>query len=261
MEEVKQGSYLKATGMAFLLGMIGVVAYVIVGAYLNMVSSWISFIIGYLIVVGYTKQNGPKKGKYFIYLVLYLFQTFIAVYFTYYLIFISVVPIGLFDVLPLMGELSNELASDLVAIYVFAFLGLITLFANLFTNNAQAKRAQKVAVQNNGVLPTLELGRTQKVLPYQGDYNALQAKIEAHLAKSKYKAHDYHGEAVFRKGDGLWVLGNYIKFSEHAEGIEMITFFLVPKGEFPIDTPVFVGNKKPHIKVVAEIENIIKEHI
>lgn len=240
--------------MAFAFGVIGMVAWVLIGGFGNIISAWIAIVMALGIRFGYDKAKGPKKGRIFIIIALYVIQVFVSIYLMYYIILSSIIEIGFFDVFPIMANpllQSSEKTLEYILLGVFSGLGLLFLLISGRFIKKQEKFNESKTKANAGE-------RFTKVVPFTGDYEKMDARIKELLTKSGYTLQAYGDEQLYRSGDGIWVASKYLKYSKVDEGILMEAFVIIGQKEAGLDGSVGVVAKKPLKNLVKQLTDLIK---
>ena len=256
MEEVKtQGSYLKAILIAFCMGLIGVVAWVIIGGFANFISGWIAFLIAFFIGFGYDKAGGPKKGRIAIVITLYLIEVFISVYIMYYVILSSIIEIGFFDVFAFLSlpEIQPAMISDYITIAIFTVIGSAILFVNEITNKLNTKVL-------SGETKAIAGSRFNTFVQYNGDYEQISTSISELLKQEKFKLQDYGDEQVYCQGTGVWTALKFIKFFNFEDGIKIEAFVVINGRENDLEGVLGAMPKKALKQTVDKIVNLINEN-
>ena len=253
-ETKAKGSYLNAVVLSVGYGLIGVVAWVLIGAYANFISAWIAFGIAIGIRYGYDKVNGPKKGRSAIIVSIYLVQVFVAVYLMYYLAILTFVNIGFFDLIPILADpamQTPEIITEYVLICVFSLIGLVFLFLNYRSLTKQNKVI-------SGEMSATKGDRFERTILFSGDYYFTAARLGEALAKNKYTPQKYGEEDWFRQGDGVWSASKFVRFAQVEGGIKLEAFILINNKEHGTEGFYGAAAKLPLKKVVAELIGIIE---
>ncbi|MDR1698108.1 MAG: hypothetical protein LBR37_04325 [Erysipelotrichaceae bacterium] len=248
----KTGSYFKAICLAFLLGLGGVIIYVILGAFLMFISGWISALTAYLLSLGYKIAKGPKKGRIPILLGLYLFQVFISVYLMYYLQFVSGgVPVSFGDVIPLIIEVVRtypETSVELFIVLFFAAFGIVLIC--LYDRNS--KRSSKYH-QSANIETALET-RSAITISFEGDFRELNNRFKETLHQrlyyiQPYGPHDY----IYRNNDSADQVMKCIKFAKIDNTIKISAFIIAQGKESSLEGETNFAAKQALRELVNEL--------
>lgn len=253
-EITSEGGYPKAIGLALLLGLLGVLAWAVIGGLLGFLSSYIAFAIGAGIRYGYDKARGPKKGRIAIFLIMYIVLIFLSIQTMYYFAFLAEdYPVSFFGVIPIMfdPDFLSIAWTDMLISVVFAGLGSIALFnKNLFSKYRQGA--------NSGAKSVGE--RFSVLVPFEGDFEGLKVRINEFLESKNFTLYNYGDEEVYRKGDNYTELSKMIKYDKDIYGVRVQAFVIINQREQGLNGFAGIIHKKPLKGVVDELILLIKEY-
>lgn len=101
--------------------------------------------------------------------------------------------------------------------------------------------------------------RFEQTVLFKGNKEELEIKIKEFLAQKKFNIQEYGSEKVYRKGDGVWVAGQFIKYYFVPNGVKIEAFvILFGTKESNLEGFTGIAAKKPLKKVVNELISLIK---
>ncbi len=101
--------------------------------------------------------------------------------------------------------------------------------------------------------------RFEQTVLFDGNKEELEIKIKEFLAQKKFTLQKYGNENIYRKGDGVWVAGQFIKYYFVPNGVKIEAFvILFGFQESSLEGFTGIFAKKPLKKVVNELIDLIK---
>ena len=101
--------------------------------------------------------------------------------------------------------------------------------------------------------------RFQQVIPFTGDYQAVEKRLDEYLTANNFVQQPYGEETLYRYGKGMWSASQFIKFNQTPEGVQ-VEAFIVNFGSREDDLQGFVGSipKKSLQKTVDRVITLIQ---
>ncbi len=101
------------------------------------------------------------------------------------------------------------------------------------------------------------MARYERILPMVDSRENTFPKIQQLMKSKKFKYENRDGEMVFRKGDGVWLLGRFVKVTYTGSSVRIQAWVNSMGNEMDLEGFVGSAGKKPLRKLVNQIEQIL----